>query len=72
MYNGSVPEQGWSGRLLQFADWTATSGWAWDAMNWAADNGIYNGDNLNKVTPTHPATRGQAAKLLMSVWTKIG
>lgn len=72
MYNGSVPEQGWSGRLLQFADWTATSGWAWDAMNWAADNGIYNGDNLNKVTPTHPATRGQAAKLLMSVWTNIG
>lgn len=72
MYGGSVPEQGWSGRLQTFADWKTTDSWAWDAMNWAVDNGIYNGDNLKKVTPTYPATRGEAAKLLMSVWTNIG
>ena len=72
MYHGSVPEQGWSGRVNSFADGQSISTWAWDAMNWMADNYIYNGDNYQRVLPRNAATRGEAAKLLMSVWTNIG
>ena len=50
--------------LAHFGDSTEVSGWATDAMAWAVENGIVEGDGSN-LDPQSNATRAQIAAILM-------
>lgn len=51
-------------QTLDFTDADQTSGYAVEAMRWAAANGILNGYGDGRIDPTGPATRAQAAQML--------
>lgn len=52
-------------RELHFADADKASGWAVDALRWAAQNGILNGKGNGILDPAGQATRGETAQMLM-------
>ena len=56
-----------SGRdsLTSFADAGDVSSWARDAVAWAVDSGMLNGDADGRLAPTGTATRAEAAAMLM-------
>lgn len=49
-----------------FADADDASGYALEALRWAAGNGILNGCGDGRLAPGEPATRAQAAQMLMN------
>ena len=51
-------------RELRFRDAPAVSGYAWDAICWAAENGILTGCGDGSIAPGAGATRAQAAAIL--------
>lgn len=52
-----------SGALDRFTDGDFVSGYAQEAMRWAVENGVINGDN-GKLSPQGQATRAQVAQML--------
>lgn len=52
------------GSTTQFKDSGDVSAWARDAMSWAIEAGLFNGDNQGNLKPTDSATRGEVAALL--------
>lgn len=48
----------------QFADWGAVSPWAREAMTWAIDSGIMNGNNESRLNPQYNMTRAQFCVML--------
>ena len=48
--------------LADFADGTAVSAWAADAVKWAVENGVYEGQN-GKLNPQAPASRAAVAAM---------
>lgn len=59
-YSGSPAS---SGALDRFTDGDFVSGYAQEAMRWAVENGVINGDN-GKLSPQGQATRAQVAQML--------
>ncbi len=55
---------------LTAPDASSVSNWAKDAMLWAMNLGLVEGDENGAVTPTATATRAQAAALIMRYTTK--
>ena len=55
---------------LTAPDASSVSSWAKDAMLWAMNLGLVEGDENGAVTPTATATRAQAAALIMRYTTK--
>ena len=51
--------------LLTAKDADAVSGWAYEAMRWAAAEGIIEGDENGMISPADGATRAQCAAILM-------
>jgi N-acetylmuramoyl-L-alanine amidase len=51
--------------IANFNDGANVDDWAIQAMNWAIDCGIINGDDLNKLNPRSNTTRAEAAKIMM-------
>lgn len=51
--------------LLTAKDADAVSGWAYEAMRWAAAEGIIEGDENGMISPAAGATRAQCAAILM-------
>ena len=51
--------------LLTTKDADAVSGWAYEAMRWAAAEGIIEGDENGMISPADGATRAQCAAILM-------
>lgn len=50
---------------LSFTDADKADGWALDALCWAVENGIITGKQNGVLDPTGPATRAEAAAMLM-------
>ena len=50
---------------MPFNDTNAISGYAYDAMRWAVENDILSGYGDGTLAPQAPATRAQAAVMLM-------
>jgi len=48
----------------QFADRTAVSLWAKEAMDWAIDKGIINGNNENRLNLRNSITRAELCMLI--------
>jgi len=55
-------------RELSFADADQVSGWALEAMKWAAANGVISGGGDGKLNPKGNATRIQTAQMLKNVF----
>lgn len=53
-----------TGNLDQFDDAGSVSGYAQDAMRWAVENGIVNGNGAGSLLPQGNATRAQVAQML--------
>ena len=53
-----------TGRELDFNDTDEISGFALEAMRWAVENGILNGDGSGELGPKEQATRAQVAQML--------
>lgn len=51
---------------LHFADADQASGYALEALRWARENGIMNGDRSGYLMPQGSATRAQTAQMLMN------
>lgn len=67
-FNGSADAKPISGEL--FADSTAVSDWAEDAVSWCIENGIIKGsknteENTLSICPQNGSTRGEMAAMLM-------
>lgn len=60
-YAGGAAEAG----TLSFADADMVSGWARDAVAWAADKGILTGRSADRLDPKGSATRAEVAAMLM-------
>ena len=60
-YAGGAAEAG----TLSFADADMVSGWARDAVAWAADKGILTGRSAERLDPKGSATRAEVAAMLM-------
>lgn len=52
------------GSTTQFKDSDNISDWARDAMSWAIEVGLFNGDNQGNLKPTDNVTRAEVAALL--------
>lgn|GEM_PF-5456172 len=48
----------------QFADRTAVSPWAKEAMDWAIDSGLINGNEQNFLNPQRNLTRAELCMLI--------
>lgn len=57
--------------LSAFADKTAVSSYAVDAMKWAVDSGLINGVGNGMLAPRGSATRAQAAAILMRLCENV-
>ena len=55
---------------LHFNDTDEISGYALEAMRWAVENGILNGDGDGRLGPQGQATRAQAAQMLKNFFEK--
>ena len=55
---------------LEFTDADHVSGYALEAMRWAAENGIITGKTGGILAPQGSATRAEAAAMLMRVLSK--
>lgn len=55
---------------LSFADADEASGWAVDALRWAAEKGILSGRGDGILDPAGQATRAETARMLMSFMEK--
>ena len=53
-----------SADLSGFADASAISSWASEAMNWAVANGVLSGDEAGRLNPGGAATRAEVAQML--------
>lgn len=53
-------------KKLHFTDADKASGYALEALRWAAENGIINGYGNGQLDPQGSATRAQAAQMLMN------
>ena len=62
-FSGRCREEG---SLGDFRDGAQVSGYAADAMVWAVNHGIVQGDSAGRLNPGSPATRAEIAKMLMS------
>lgn len=51
-------------RELQFSDANEGSDWALDALLWANEHGVMNGDGKGHLNPKGTATRAQVAQML--------
>ncbi len=60
-YSGSPAA---ANKQLHFHDTDEISGFAWEAMRWAVENGIINGCGSGWIAPQGQATRAQAAQML--------
>ena len=49
-----------------FPDWNQVSGWAEEAVRWAADTGILKGDGQGRLLPQESLTRAQLAAILQT------
>lgn len=58
-----------SGNLSAFNDAAQVSSYAVDAMTWATENGILNGDGANDMNPKGQASRVQVAQIMQSFIT---
>lgn len=58
-----------SGNLSAFNDAAQVSSYAVDAMTWATENGILNGDGAGSVTPKGQASRVQVAQIMQNFIT---
>ena len=61
------------GNLKKFGDYKSVSDWATDAMIWATENKIINGDNSNppKLNPKGDATRAECATMLNNLYQRF-
>ena len=55
-----------AGSLDSFADGSATSGWAREAMAWAVGAGVLSGKGSGMLDPTGTATRAEIAQIMMN------
>ena len=55
---------------LHFTDADEASGYALDALRWAAENGVLNGYSDGRLNPGGTATRAQAAQMLRNYLEK--
>ncbi|HIY21999.1 MAG TPA: S-layer homology domain-containing protein [Candidatus Flavonifractor merdigallinarum] len=55
-----------SGTLDSYSDAGLVSDWALPAMNWAVENGLLAGKDGGRLDPQGPATRAEAAQILMN------
>ena len=53
---------------LDFKDAKDASDWAMDALLWANENSVVNGDENHYLLPTGEATRAQAAEVIKNYW----
>lgn len=60
-----------NGEALNFTDADKVSGYALEALCWAAENGILNGYGDGRLNPGGVATRAQAAQMLKNFLEKI-
>lgn len=51
--------------IANFNDGSKVDSWATEAMNWAIECGIINGDDLGNLNPRGCTTRAEAAKIMM-------
>lgn len=58
-----------SGNLSAFNDAAQVSSYAVDAMTWATENGILNGDGTGSANPKGQASRVQVAQIMQSFIT---
>ena len=68
-YAGS-PESSHS--LDAFTDAGQISDWAMDAMRWANENGVLNGDGSGHLIPRGNATRAHVAQMIQNFLENIG
>jgi len=64
-YMGADMSAGEAFNLGIFVDAEYISGWAWDAMRWAAGVGLINGVGNERISPETDASRAQVATILM-------
>ncbi|WP_240839065.1 S-layer homology domain-containing protein [Acidaminobacter sp. JC074] len=57
---------------MAYSDEQAVAAWAYDAVNFASENGILSGVGNNQVAPTANATREQALVLIHKIASKYG
>ena len=55
-----------TGSLAAFADGSAASDWAVNALVWAVDNGVMAGKGNNTLDPKGTATRAEVAQMFMN------
>jgi uncharacterized repeat protein (TIGR02543 family) len=64
--------EGPTGTLTGFNDIGSVSSWAAEAMNWAVEVGLIQGDKTGALDPTGTATRAQAAAIFDRFMTWLG
>lgn len=58
-----------SGKM--FTDRDSVSSWATEAMDWAVDTGIVNGDSQNRLLPQKEMSRAELCMMLYNAWDII-
>ena len=70
-YTGVDTSSGDAFNLGIFVDAEQISGWAWDALRWAADAGLITGVGNERISPETNASRAQVATILMRYHANI-